>query len=344
MLYPLRFQPIFRSYVWGGRRLETELGKDLPDGQNYAESWEIVDRPGDQSRVLHGALAGLGLGELVTHHGPQLLGQHDPQPNFPLLFKFLDAQQTLSVQVHPNDAQGAELEPPDLGKTEAWVILAAEPGSPIFAGLRPGLDRPAIGRAIEEHRLVDCLHRFTPKVGDCLFIPAGTVHALGAGLLVAEIQQASDTTYRLYDWDRVGLDGRPRPLHVDAALGVIDFQRGPVGPVVPQPTGQAGCERLVACEKFILERWHLTESRRTHVDIGPLLLACIGGRARIAGDPSAQPLEVGQSILIPACCPATEVIPEPRALLLAVMLPGPGADRLAVGMGSGDLPQGLIGI
>ncbi len=330
MLYPLRFQPLFRSYVWGGRRLETELGKALPDGRNYAESWEIVDRPGDQSRVLYGPLAGIGLGELVTHHGPQLLGQHDPQPNFPLLFKFLDAQQTLSVQVHPNDAQGAALIPPDLGKTEAWVILAANASSPIFAGLRPGLDRPAICRAIQEQRLVDCLHRFTPKVGDCLYIPAGTVHALGSGLLVAEIQQASDTTYRLYDWDRVGVDGKPRPLHVDAALDVIDFQRGPVDPVVPRPTGQADCERLVACEKFILERWHLTASRRSHVGDSPVLLACLEGRARIAGDPSGQPLEVGQTILIPACCPATEVIPEPRALLLAITLPEAGTGPLAV--------------
>ena len=147
-LYPLRFEPLLKRYLWGGRRLETELGKSLGAGNDYAESWELVDRPQDQSRVSAGPLRGTTLGDLVRERGAELLGRHDPQPRFPLLIKFLDARQTLSVQVHPDDAQAAVLVSPDLGKTEAWVVLAAEPGSLIYAGLKRGFDRPAFEREL----------------------------------------------------------------------------------------------------------------------------------------------------------------------------------------------------
>ena len=238
-LPPLRFKPILREYLWGGRRLGTELGKPIGDGDHYAESWEVVDHGADQSVVADGPLAGTTLHELVTQHGPALFGRHHPQRQFPLLFKFLDCQQTLSVQVHPNDEQAAKLDPPDLGKTEAWVVLAAEPGSKIYAGLKPGVDRDTLERELAAGTCETCLHEFEPRVGDCMFIEAGTVHALGAGLLIAEIQQASDTTFRLFDWNRVDRDGQPRQLHIEQALDVIDFARGPVNPLPPQPTDQA---------------------------------------------------------------------------------------------------------
>src|SRR5262249_33622319 len=147
-----------------------------------------------------------------------------------------DAQKTLSVQVHPNDDQAAEQEPPDLGKTEAWVVLAAEPGSKIYAGVRPGIDQTDLARAIEEGTSDAGLHQFEPRVGDCVFLEARTVHALGAGLLIAEIQQASDTTYRLFDWNRRDRDGQQRQLHIAESLATIDFARGPVGPQRPRPT------------------------------------------------------------------------------------------------------------
>ena len=215
-LYPLRFEPIFRRYLWGGRRLGTVLGKPIGEGSDYAESWEVVDHGADQSRVAFGPLAGTTLGELVREHGHELLGRHHPQPQFPLLIKLLDAQQKLSVQVHPNDEQAARLDTPDYGKTEAWVVLAAEPGSRIYAGLKRGFDRPALERELNRGTCELCLHHFEPRVGDCVFLPAGTVHALGGGLLIAEVQQSSDTTYRLFDWNRVGPDGRPRALHIEA--------------------------------------------------------------------------------------------------------------------------------
>src|SRR5204863_3257866 len=183
--------------------------------------------------------------ELVMQEGPALFGRHYPRDQFPLLLKFLDCNQTLSVQVHPNDEQAAKLDPPDLGKTEAWVVLAADPGSKIYAGLKPGVDRQTLEAAVANGRCEKCLHEFEPHVGDCVFIEAGTVHALGAGLLVAEIQQASDTTYRLFDWNRVDRDGKPRQLHVEEALDVTDYTRGPVNPLTPKRTADHEIELLV---------------------------------------------------------------------------------------------------
>ena len=213
--------------MWGGRRLGTVLGKPIGDGDHYAESWEIVDHGADQSVVADGPLAGTTLHELVTQHGPELFGRHHPQPQFPLLFKFLDCQLTLSVQVHPNDAQARKLTPPDLGKTEAWVVLAAEPGSKIYAGLKPGVDRASSNASSPPARATHCLHQLEPRVGDCMFIEAGTVHALGAGLVIAEIQQASNTTFRLFDWNRLDRDGKPRPLHIEESLDTIDYAPRP---------------------------------------------------------------------------------------------------------------------
>ncbi|MFM8890072.1 MAG: type I phosphomannose isomerase catalytic subunit, partial [Planctomycetia bacterium] len=213
-MHPLLLAPRYRRYLWGGRRFASVLGRPLPPGDDYAESWELVDHGDDQSVVAAGPLAGATLGDLVRTHGHELLGRHAPLSRFPLLFKFLDACRDLSVQVHPDDARAARLSPPDLGKTEAWYVIDAAPGSRIYAGLRPGTDRDALAAALRAGRCEEVLHSFEPRAGDCVFIPAGTVHAIGAGLVVAEIQESSDVTYRLFDWNRTGPDGRPRPLHL----------------------------------------------------------------------------------------------------------------------------------
>ena len=220
MLPPLVFTPLYRRYLWGGRRFATSLGRDLPPGDDFAESWELVDRGDDQSVVAHGPFAGVTLGRLMRERGDALYGPRSPA-SFPLLFKFLDARRDLSVQVHPDDVRAARLEPPDRGKTEAWYVVDAVPGSRIYAGLRPGIDAHSLAAAVRDGSCADVLHSFEPRAGDSVFIPAGTVHALGAGLLVAEIQQASDVTYRLFDWNRVGADGRARPLHVEAGLEAV---------------------------------------------------------------------------------------------------------------------------
>ncbi|MCL6503472.1 MAG: class I mannose-6-phosphate isomerase [Pirellulales bacterium] len=318
-LYPLTFRPIFKRYIWGGRRLATWLGKPLGEGEDYAESWEICDRDPEQSLVACGPLEGTPLRTLVQQRGAELLGRHHPQPRFPLLFKYLDCHRTLSVQVHPDDALAATLVPPDLGKTEAWVVLAAEPGSVIYAGLRRGFDRQALERELQRGTCELCLHRFEPKVGDCVLIPAGTVHALGAGLLVAEIQQSSDTTWRLFDWNRLGPDGKPRPLHIEQALAAIDYQRGPVTPCTPQPTEQPNRVRLTACDKFVLDRWTVTDTVVLGGDGRCHILAVVSGAVRMPG-PGLDRLSAGSTVLLPAaCCRVTCQALEPAEVLDAYL-------------------------
>ena len=320
-LYPLRFRPIFRRYIWGGRRLGILLGKQIGPGDDYAESWEICDRGEDQSAVECGPLAGTTLGQLVAERGEELLGRHHPQDRFPLLLKFLDATRTLSVQVHPDDARAARLNPPDLGKTEAWVVLAAEPGSTIYAGLKPGVGHQALAEAIRGGTCQELLHRFQPEVGDCVFIAAGTVHALGEGLLVAEIQQSSDTTYRLFDWDRLGPDGKPRQLHVEQALEAIDYDRGPVGPQQPHETGRPGISRLVECEKFILDHWRFDAPQPAGGDRRCHIISVLGGSLRVERDPTGRAIPPGGTVLLPAGLGQVELRPQGGTVLLDAYLP-----------------------
>ena len=317
----LRFVPIFRRYLWGGRRLGTMLGKPIGPEDDYAESWEIVDHAADQSVVQAGPFAGRKLGELMKEHGAELLGPRASHEHFPLLFKFLDCNRTLSVQVHPNDKQASRLDPPDLGKTEAWVVLHADPGSKIYAGLTPDATPALIAAAINENRIEDFLHAFDAKRGDCVFIPAGTVHALGAGLVIAEIQQASDTTFRLFDWNRVDAAGNPRPLHIEQSLEVIDYATGPVSPQRPRAL-EPGRERLVACDKFVLDRCTLSVPLSIGGDERLHLLAVIEGAVEASGDPAKAPLAVGATAVLPAAAGAIELRPRGEAVVLDITLPG----------------------
>ncbi len=325
-MQPLAFQPLLKQYLWGGRRLGSLLGKPIGADDDYAESWEIVDHGQDQTVVANGPLAGTTLATLVHEHGEAIFGKHaqvdgSSRSQFPLLFKFLDANRTLSVQVHPNDKQGAKLDPPDLGKTEAWIVLAAEPGSKIYAGLDHGVDRAALSAALEAGECDRCLHAFEPQVGDCVFIPAGTVHALGEGLVIAEIQQASNTTFRLFDWNRVGKDGKPRPLHIAESLEVTDYERGPVSPQKPEAVGD-GVERLVECEKFVLDRRLVGDaSASIGGDDRFHLLSTIQQDAQLTAAGEAIPMPLGTTILLPAGCPAAEISSLSGATVLDMYLP-----------------------
>jgi len=320
-LYPLRFQPIFRRYLWGGRRLGDDLNRPIGEGDDYAESWEVADHGDDQSVVACGPLAGVMLHDLVRDQGPSLLGRHHPQRQFPLLLKFLDAQRNLSVQVHPNDELARRLDPPDLGKTEAWIILARQPGAKIYAGWKRGFDRQAIEREITRGTVELCLHQFEPQVGGCVLLPAGVVHAIGAGLLIAEIQQASDTTYRVYDWNRLGKDGRPRELHIDEAIEAIDFETGPVTPQTPQPTDDPGCQRMASCDKFVLDRWQIDAPRSIGGDERCHILTVIDGAVVAVNDPADQPLVKGETWLVPASLGPLLITPQGEATLLDMYLP-----------------------
>lgn len=222
--YPLQFQPEMKERVWGGRALE-KFGFQLPEGA-IGEGWMIGDHPNGTTKVINGELAGLGLDEIREKYGKSLFGRKgfsEKNGRFPLLIKLLDCEDDLSVQVHPNDHY-KNLAAGELGKTEMWYILDAKPGAKIIYGMQEGVTRESLAQAIAENRILDCLQEVPVEAGDSFYIPAGTVHALGAGVLVAEIQQNSDTTYRLYDYNRPGLDGKPRDLHIEDSLNVIAYE------------------------------------------------------------------------------------------------------------------------
>lgn len=353
---PLWFTPVFRQYLWGGRRLGEVLGKPIGPEGRFAESWEVVDHGADQSTVEWGwvgskTLAGATLAELMEQRGASLIGPqwnaeiHSDrfpstlQGRFPLLVKWLDAQQNLSLQVHPNNEQAAQQLPPDLGKSEAWYVADALPGARVYAGLLPGVGQAECEAAMQAGRLKEVLNSYCPQVGDCIYIPAGTIHAIGAGLLVAEVQQASDTTYRLYDWDRIGDNGQPRPLQVSQALSVADWQRGPVPPVSPQTVlfencstadSSATCEVLVQCPYFSLHRLTVKGRVRLAPNLCQILIGLNGiGRLVPADWGSSREemanrmLTLGSSVLVPYAAEPLELESEEGFCLLVATLPEP---------------------
>ena len=226
-LYPLRFEPIYQYRLWGGRRLSGLLSAPLPGDGPIGEAWVLSDRDDDQSKVANGPLKGQTLGLLMEQYRKQIMGDLAPRfLRFPLLLKFLDAQQMLSVQVHPSDAHPELLPPGEMSKTEAWVVVEAENGSRIYAGLKPGTTKGELRHSLTDGTIADHLAGIVPRPGDAVFIPAGTVHTLGDGVVVFEVQQNSDVTFRLYDWEHIDAKtGQLRPLQVDQAFACIDFDR-----------------------------------------------------------------------------------------------------------------------
>ncbi len=235
-LYPLLFTPVLKQYVWGGRTLQTLLGRALPPG-NVAESWEIAAHEDGASVVANGRFAGLSLTQLHAQLGLALIGTNNQwaqaRGKFPLLIKLLDAHASLSVQVHPTDEYAQAHEGNELGKTEMWVVLHAAPEAAVILGVRAGTTPEAFRRALSAGQVEPLLHRLPIKSGDFVCVPSGSLHAILGGALIAEIQQNSNTTYRVYDWNRLD-NGKPRPLHIDKALDVINFAQ--VEPSLPYPT------------------------------------------------------------------------------------------------------------
>jgi mannose-6-phosphate isomerase len=320
--HPLRFEPLFRSYLWGGQRLAEKLGKKLPDSGIWAESWEIVDHREGESVVREGEFAGLTLRQLILEHPDAVLGQSDGSDRFPLLLKYLDCQRVLSVQVHPDDAYGARMPVPDRGKTEAWYVVEAEPESVVYAGLKKGVTREDLQRAIDAGATEDCLHTLHPQPGDCIFIPAGTVHALGAGLMVAEIQQSSDCTFRLYDWNRVDAHGAARPLHIHQALEVIDFDRGPIALATRAPTDASSQSMLVDCDRFRL--WECKGPGRFALPATQFAVVTLPlGQGAIQSSQNHYPLLRGDSVLIPAACDDAVLELETESVALVATPPLP---------------------
>jgi mannose-6-phosphate isomerase len=304
--------------VWGGRRLGTTLDKPLPTAEPYGESWEVSDHAVHRSAVASGPLAGQTLRQLMESDSQSLLGaaRHTA---FPWLIKFLDAHDWLSVQVHPDEEAVRWLLPKEGSKTEAWFILEAAPGSRVYAGLRPGVRPAELLAAVKAGTVTQCLHSFEPRPGDCVFFPAGTVHAVGGGVLMAEVQQTSDATFRLFDWNRKDASGKSRELHLAESLACIDWQRGPVEPVHAEGFGTPRRRRqvLVNCPYFTLEYAQEAEPFACG-GTGRLQAAVVlAGRGRWQ---DGEELRTGQTWVLPAATRALECRPEgPLALLLATL-------------------------
>jgi mannose-6-phosphate isomerase len=321
MLYPLIFEPRFKERIWGGRELERLFRKKLPAGKPIGESWEISDRPGDESIIANGTLAGKTLRWLMENHAAEILGdaQATPEGRFPLLCKILDAREKLSLQVHPPASKAKELngEP----KTEMWFIADAAPGASLYVGLKRGVTRAEFEKKIADGTVADCFHRIPVKAGDTMFLPSGRVHAIGDGLVIFEIQQNSDTTYRVFDWNRVGLDGKPRELHVAQSLASIDFDD--FEPKLVPPSHGAGPN----FKHRQLVQHPLFNVHETIVDSAEFVLLK-GGQTRVmavtkgsalvvaCGDGSSASVTAGEFCLVPACLNRIEIKTEPGTAFL----------------------------
>jgi mannose-6-phosphate isomerase len=318
-LYPTLFQPIFKERVWGGRALERLYRKPLPPDVPIGESWEVADRPGDESVIANGPFAGRTLRWLMETHGGDVLGTAVPAAGdrFPLLCKILDARERLSLQVHP-PPRVAHLGDP---KTEMWFIVAAVPGAELFVGLRRGITREAFERAVAGQRCADCFHRIPVHAGDAMFLPSGRVHAIGAGLVIFEIQQNSDTTFRVHDWDRVGLDGKARELHVPQSLESIDF--ADVEPTlvdsVPRMDGATSRRALVRDPLFDVDELQMLQPAVLSIAPGTLrVVAATEGTVTVAGGGVTAPLAAGQFAVLPAAMHGGEIAADAGARFLMV--------------------------
>jgi mannose-6-phosphate isomerase len=307
---PLTFEPLFMERMWGGRRLESEFGKKIPRDKPIGEAWEIVDRPAAQSVVSKGPLRGKTLHELWIQDRQSIFGNVPDTDRFPLLLKLLDAEEKLSLQVHPSEKIGAQLggEP----KTEFWYVAAAGPSAELFLGFREATKRDEFEQALHEGSAADRVHTIRVKAGDAMFLPAGRLHAVGAGNLLVEIQQNSDTTYRVFDWNRVDKGGKPRQLHVDQALECIDFND--VKPRLIQPQG----ELLVKDELFEIEKWNLNGPREI-APRGQLAIVCCLSGWLCCADVDLVP---GEFCLLPASSRNRQLKPRSdRTSLLRVTIP-----------------------
>ncbi len=288
----LTFQPLYQTRMWGGRRLETLLNRTLPDPQSpFGESWEISDRPLEQSVCTLSNGQQVSLHDLWTGHREAVFGKalmSHPAARYPLLMKILDACDDLSIQVHPPAHLAAELggDP----KTEMWYVVHAEPGAKLYAGLRHGVTPHILEQSIRDGTMIDCVQVLEPKPGDCLYIPSGLIHAIGGGLVIIEVQQNSDTTYRVFDWNRLGLDGKPRELHVQKSLRSIDFKIAAPGFQHADANGN-----LISSEFFEIRRTH---GRQTCFGVPGehLVIAMINGQLSAANTQ----LQAGDFAIVPA--------------------------------------------
>ncbi len=302
---PIEFNPVLKRIRWGGRRLETVLGKQLGPQNDYAESWEICDHGDDQSIISSGPYTGWKLSQLVQQCSLEVFGEQNTKSQFPLLIKYLDCNDRLSVQVHPNDLQAVKYNPDENGKTEAWVVISAEPGSFIYAGLKSEVTPDILKASLKNGTVEDCLHRISPVPGECYYIPAGTVHALGEGVLIAEVQQTSDMTFRLFDWNRTDAQGNHRPVHIEQALECIDFQRGPIQSVEPNVihnNENAELNQLIDSPFFRIDKLLVRNRHLLPCNSKCKIVMSLSGKGNFKTRQTSHSLSAGKTFLIPATC------------------------------------------
>ncbi|MEO5909899.1 MAG: type I phosphomannose isomerase catalytic subunit [Pelobium sp.] len=322
-LYPLKFEPIYQYRLWGGEKLESLLSKPLPSNEPIGEAWILSDRKDHASMVTEGALKGCTITQLMKDYPQELMGKLANRfDRFPLLLKFLDCKEVLSVQVHPADDQKNYIPKGDTGKTEAWVVLDTGKDSRIYAGLKPGTNQENLYEAIQNHKVADKLHSFIPKLGDAIFIHSGTVHTLG-GTVVFEVQENSDVTFRLYDWDRIDAKtGKPRDLQVDKAIACIDFNQVNIGPVEPiRNSSEPNKEKLFDNEHFILERI----KDKLPIKLGfinePTILVCLSGDGKLIWNNNDYQINKSDVMLIPASVGVCNLQPNNEINLLQIVIP-----------------------
>jgi len=320
VLYPFTFQPIFKERVWGGRNLDQLYQKPLPADKLIGESWEMADRPGDASVIANGPLAGHTLRWLMEHHRQAVLGTGAaPTGPFPLLVKILDAQETLSVQVHPPAAIAAALggEP----KTEVWLITDAKPDAVLYVGLKSGITHEDFEERIANGTVAEALHCVPVKTGDTMFLPSGRLHAIGAGNVLFEIQQNSDTTYRVFDWNRVGLDGKPRELHVQQSLASINFDDfEPV--LIPNKYSRNevfSVKYLLDDPLFRIDACQVKRGKRFYLSSESVqIVGIVRGKLNVSHEGSILVLKPGDFCLLPACLGRTALNAEVQTEFLHI--------------------------
>jgi mannose-6-phosphate isomerase len=294
-VYPLKFKPIYKQRIWGGQKLREVFDKDISPDEKIGESWEVADLPDDKSIITNGELAGQTLALAIEKYPKQIMGDENFSGPFPLLIKFLDAEDILSVQVHP-DEQTCRRMGKGQPKTECWYIIFAAPGANIYKGLRKGVSKKQFAEAIKKGTVADMLAEVPVEVGQCHFLPAGTVHSIGAGLLIAEIQTPSDTTYRVFDFNRVDDAGKPRQLHVEEALESIRFDMS------EDELSVTTVGRLVDCEKFRIDKGHQAKDCELLVSPGKMkaliILSGLGTILPAEGDPVE--FKAGDCLVVPA--------------------------------------------
>jgi len=328
-LYPLILKPIFKEKPWGGRRLGTLLGKNLPPGKTIGESWELAIRQEEKSVITNGPLSGKTLFELGNARGEDLYGISPVTgTGFPLLIKFIDAKDTLSVQVHPDDKYVLLHEDAgDSGKDEMWYILHAEPESGITLGLREGTTSEEIVKSLESNKPRDlqsqsrkktCFNEIPVKEGDAFYVPAGMVHAIGRGIVLAEIQQNSDITYRLYDWDRVDNEGKPRELHIKKALDVINYSYTNVRKLdgVTTYEGKNKKTLLLDCPSFVIELQEINQETNEETSDNFSVISLLEGGLTIRWGAGKTDALKGETVFIPACLSGYRLLPDVSCRIL----------------------------